>query len=128
MPALYVPASTAPAAVATASAASATARSWSRARFRARLAPTRALSSTGSNGFGRKSSAPCSMQRTALSVSSSAEITITGMSRVLFFPLSRSSTAKPSSSGIMMSSSTRSGMSLSTISSALSPFSAQITP
>jgi hypothetical protein len=95
--------------------------STSRSRFFSRHALIRARNSTGSNGLGRWSSAPRWMQATTLATSSSAEIMITGMSRRAGLPFMRSSTASPSRSGIITSSSTRSNFSRASRSSAACP-------
>ena len=82
---------------------------------------TRARRITGSNGFGRKSSAPISMHRTTLSASSTPLITITGRWRSASSPLMRSSTSMPSMPGMTRSSSTTSGGSSASMASAVAP-------
>ncbi len=82
--------------------------SLSRRRLRSSPAPRRAFSRTGLKDFVRKSSAPSSMARTASSISSSEEMTITGMSRSLGSALIAVRTSKPSISGMTISSRTMS--------------------
>ena len=103
-------------------------RSCSRSvsRFRFSPAAIRARKITGSNGFGRKSSAPASRHRTTLSLSSTPEIMITGMWRVFVSDLIRSRTSIPSSPGITTSSSTTSGGSASSAVSAAKPLSTSV--
>ena len=96
-------------------------RSWRRRRLSPD--PIRARRIAGSNGLGRKSSAPASMHRTMAAVSSTPEIMITGTWRSPSWSLRRSSTSMPSRPGISTSRSTRSGGSVSSAASASKPFS-----
>ena len=86
---------------------------------------SRVNSSPRWNGLLRKSSAPASRPRTLLSTSERAVSSTTGMKQVGRTLFSRRQTSKPSSRGIMMSSSTACGGARRTAASADSPSLAQ---